>query len=427
MKNRICTAISILCFSLVLLTTTGCSKSAPAPAAAVEKPKVEGELARTTLSADAVKSLRIKTEPVRRPEVQEKLLLTGWIMAKQGNEVTLTAQSAGYVRAPTGGELVSNGAAVQKGQEVLALEPVLSQFEQLQLAALRRSVDNEIAKAKESLAVAESELSRMQELHTKGLRSAQDLEQAVAKAKHAREDLAAARDKKKLYGGNGDGPAQFAPVPIQAPRSGTVLNLLVSPGQYVPAAAPLLTIADLSTLWVRVPVPEQDLPRINREAPATITYKRSTDPGGDRKPPLFEGKRVALVPQVDPLRHTADMVYELIDLPKDAVLAKDQMVVAYVPLGAKKEETVVPYSAVVFDAYGGAWVYIDTTTEEAKTHVYERRRVDLGAPAEGGVVVRRGVTKGENVVTKGAAAIFSREFHKPPVAGGGGKVEDDDD
>jgi len=61
----------------------GCSgKSNPAPPA--EQPKTEGDLALTTISADAYKSLRIASQPAKIGPVQEQLPLTGWIMAKQG-------------------------------------------------------------------------------------------------------------------------------------------------------------------------------------------------------------------------------------------------------------------------------------------------------------------------------------------------------
>jgi len=41
--------------------------------------------------------------------------------------------------------------------------------------------------------------------------------------------------------------------------------------------------------------------------------------------------------------------------------------------------------------------------------------VELGAPAGDDVAVRPGLSRGTRVVTAGAAALFSREFHRPPV------------
>jgi multidrug efflux pump subunit AcrA (membrane-fusion protein) len=143
---------------------------------------------------------------------------------------------------------------------------------------------------------------------------------------------------------------------------------------------------------------------------------------------MLTAKPLAVVPLVDPIRHTADMLYEL-TLPSEQrpILAKDQMVTVQLPLGRQRESTVVPYSAVIFDAYAGAWLYLDKTPPGSETHTYERRRVQLGPAVEGGVVVRPLCQPGDQVVTRGAAALFSREFHYPPVVKSAAKQEVDDD
>jgi cobalt-zinc-cadmium efflux system membrane fusion protein len=346
--------------------------------------------------------------------VQGRISLTGWIMARPGSEVTLTAPVAGYVRPPrTGKEITSIGLSVAKDQEVCGLEPVLSPVEQIQMAALKRGFEMEMAKARENLAVAESECRRIQELFHQKLRGQQDLEQAEARRKIAQEELASALDKRKLFAeGSSEQTASFLrPVGVRAPRDGIVLTLLASPGQYVPVAAPLMTIADLSELWVRVPVPENDLSRIEPGKPASLTLKGIAP--GDRQ--ALEIPPVALVPLVDPVKHTADMIYELKPRPKRQVLARDQMVTVQVPLEQEHPESVVPYAAVVFDAYAGTWVYLDVTPANSDKRIYERRRVELGQVIGEDVVIRPPLKAGERVVTAGAAAIFSREFHKPPI------------
>src|SRR5262245_3356996 len=113
------------------LLVTGCGHDAPHPPAAAEKPKVESDLARPTLSSAAYKSLGIVSQAVKNQQVQEQLPLTGWIMAKQGNEVTITAPVAGYVRAASA--IPVAGLSVPQGQELFTLEPVLTPIEQIQL------------------------------------------------------------------------------------------------------------------------------------------------------------------------------------------------------------------------------------------------------------------------------------------------------
>src|SRR5262245_38725865 len=84
---------------LLAVLVAGCGTPPPKPAAApTEKPKTESDLARTTLSRSAYQSLAIHSEPLAKKRVQEHTPLTGWVMARQGHEVTLTAPVAGQVR-----------------------------------------------------------------------------------------------------------------------------------------------------------------------------------------------------------------------------------------------------------------------------------------------------------------------------------------
>src|SRR5262249_20395264 len=85
-------------------------------------------------------------------------------------------------------------------------------------------------------------------------------------------------------------------IDITAPQDGTVLHIAVTPGQYVPAGAALLSLADLSELWVRVPVPEADLPRVALGQPAAVALKPPhSGAAKDLLPPL-QLPFLALVP-----------------------------------------------------------------------------------------------------------------------------------
>lgn len=186
------------------LLSTGCAKVPGQAPPAAEKPKVESDLSRTDLSRKAAKSLGIQSRPISTPPVQEQVPLTGWVMSKQGNEVTLTAPVAGYILQPadadtTGRSSPVAGLTVQKNQELLALQPVLSPVEQIQIAALKRSVENELAKARESVLVADLELKRVLDLHSQKLRGQQEVEQTRARLSHAREDLASAEDNRSRH------------------------------------------------------------------------------------------------------------------------------------------------------------------------------------------------------------------------------------
>ncbi len=395
---------------LLALLLAGCSKSPPSATPPGEKPKSESDLSRTTLSSAAYRSLGVKSEPARIEAVREHRELTGWVIAPQGDEVPLTAPVPGIVRA--GKKPPVPGMMVEQGWELFSLEPVVPPLDRVQLASLRRTVDSDVIKATESVRVAQREFDRIKELFDQKLRSEQEFEQAKQRLAHAKEDLAAATDRQKLFALEKDPKKPLLPPqPIEAPRKGRVLSVAAAPGQYVPAGAPLVTVIDLSRSWLRVPVPEQVLSRVNRKADADV---------------VLAGRRVRaalidMAPVVDLDRRSADVFYSL--PAAEQSLLKDERLTVFVPLGDERKETVVPYSTVVFDAYAGAWVYLERTAEGAKEHVFERRRVELGPSVGMDVVIRPGLKEGDRVVVAGAAALFSREFHKPPV----GKNQDGDD
>jgi RND family efflux transporter MFP subunit len=407
---------------LFLIGMAGCGpgngKPASAPGPKAEKPRVESDLARITLTDEAAQSLGIQTKPPRTGEIQDQLILPGWVMVPPGNEVTLTAPVAGYVLAADSGPVPAPGRPVTEKQVVFRIRPVLSPLEQIQLATLKRGVESELAKANESMELAQKEFKRITDLHQQKLRSQQELEQASTRLRLAREDRQSAKDKLDLFGKTAERDT-LPPVNVISPRAGTVLALTASPGQYVTAAAPLATIADLTHLWLRVPIPETDLPRLDRKAQASILFRpRFGQSSAPLRVPL-----VALVPVVDTVRRTADVLYELPAAARDRGLAaRDQMVHVGVPIDRTQKESMVPYAAVVYDAHGGAWIYLDRTSGEGKGRVYERRRVELGPMAGDEVAVRMIGSGGtiqpackadDRVVAVGAGVLFSREFYKP--------------
>jgi multidrug efflux pump subunit AcrA (membrane-fusion protein) len=432
--------------SLCLLLLIGCNRSStstpvpapsPAPASAPEKPKVESELPRTTLPAKSAKSLGIATTQARVRPVQDTLRLTGVIVPPAGYESTITAPLAGVVKLPPGGSFPIPGRPIVEGQVLFMLEPVLGPAESVQILILKQTVENEKSKAIESETIAKKEYDRQVDLRKVNVSNQQNLDQAHVKWIHAQEDLKTANAKLELFT---DHPRE-----IRAPRSGTLMTILVTPGQTVAAAAPLASVIDLSKLWLRVSVPESDLNRINRQQSISVELKPTGASGTSLSKHLVQADFVAIVPQVDPIKHTADLFYELAPAPIDRLLlqeftsldpvrwcgarpnvmapffARDQMFPVAVPLDEKKNECVVPVSAVLYDAYGGTWIYVEQSSSDKTTFTYERRRVELGAVLSDGVVVRPPCKDGERVVSVGAGALFSREFFKVPI-----KVEGDE-
>jgi membrane fusion protein, heavy metal efflux system len=394
------------CFLLLAtFIVAGCTQPPAKTAPAQEKPKPEGDLAFTNLSKKAYQKLEIKTQKLVIEEQQERLPLTGWIMAKPGHEVMLTAPTAGYVHFKKGYQAPIAGDLVKEKDVLLELEPVLSPVEKIQVAALKRSIESDLSKAKTTLTAAETQHKRTEKLHKDKLNTDQDLEQAKKALDHAQEELKAAKDKLKYF--------ETETITLTAPQAGTILQLHAGPGQYVPTAAPLVTIIDLDPVWVRVPVPEFDLPMVDLKANVEVTLKNPNH-GRSDKPQFLTARPTGRVAQIDPLKHTADLWYE-IEKSKDAsYFVKDQMVTVKVPIGKKEKLPLVPYSAVVFDSHGHGWVYLERAEKDGK-HQFQRWPVELVTGVKDGLMIRSNLKDGDMVVTNGAAILFSRDFFKTPV------------
>jgi len=415
----------------VVGSLTGCTRNpAAAPAAAPlvqEKPRVESELTRTTLTKEQSASLQIKTALPRSVDVQQTLTRSGYIIARPGEEVILTAPQAGYVRYTTDRNAFPvQGSPVKEGTEVLRIEPVLGptervQFQntQLQLLTLRRQLEGDRTKAQDNLELARKNLDRTRQLVRDRIQGEAVVEQADNQLKLAAADLAAADDKLKLFDKNVGLDITPAPIPVVVPISGQVLTVHATPGQFVAATAPLVTVANLHRPWIRLPIFEQDLHWIQPREPATVSFS----PAGAKS---YQATWHGLVGQIDLIRHTADVLYDLGPAFDKApsgqlpVVAKDLLVTVHVPIGKQARETVLPSAAIVYDTYGGAWVYVDVTPikqreEQHALLTFERRRAELGPLHGDGQVIRAGLTDRDHVVVDGAATLFSREFYKPPA------------
>src|SRR5262245_58113499 len=133
-------------------------KPASSAQPAAEKPKTEADLARVVLTDEQRQSPAIRSAPARTEPVQQALAVHGFILAPPGQEALVAAPVAGHIRALAApGQFPVPGATVRSGEALFVLEPVLSPLDRaqlqmtlVQLAALRRGIEGELAKARET-------------------------------------------------------------------------------------------------------------------------------------------------------------------------------------------------------------------------------------------------------------------------------------
>lgn len=164
-------------------------------------------------------------------------------------QLRLPAQQQQVLAAPVSGLVTAiqsdTGAQVRQGQWLVRLRSTQAQ-------ALRRDA----LQAGSQRDLAERSLQRDEQLMAEGLIAQSRLDQSRTQARVAR--LTAQQQQQAL--GQALGTAQVSPggeVTLVAPMSGQVAELMVSVGQRVEEAAPLLKLANLNELSVELQVPVQ--------------------------------------------------------------------------------------------------------------------------------------------------------------------------
>jgi membrane fusion protein, heavy metal efflux system len=287
------------------------------------------------------------------------------------------------------------GDFVEQGQRLLSLDSpdadaAISTY--LQVEATGRQT-------KFALTKAEADYQRTKDLYEHRavaekdvLGSQNDLAQAKANVETSRAVSEQARRKLKLLGLTADEFGQATIV--RAPITGKILELNVTRGEYRGAVAshsdtttaPLMTIADLSTVWISSDVPEPSIRFVRVGEAVEITLVAF--PGE-----VLRGRVARIADMLDPQTRTL-RVY--VELPNPRGRFRPEMFGSIRHAGAVRSLPVVPQAAVVQE-YGLTVVFVELAPGR-----FERRQVTIGPPGGDVVAVLAGLKVDERVVVAGA-------------------------
>jgi cobalt-zinc-cadmium efflux system membrane fusion protein len=183
--------------------------------------------------------------------------------------------------------------------------------------------------------------------------------------------------------------------PIRAPFDGTVISKDAALKEQVRPSSQILSIADLSNVWIAADVYEQNVPLLNSLAGQTLTVRNEAWP--DR---TFEAKIFYTGDIMDDATRTISM-RAIADNPEQ--LLKPGMFVQ-IELPGLIEESVlqVPKSAVL-EHEGKQFVFVQT-----KDDAFMRRDVSVGEAGKEEIIVLVGLQEGEEVVTSGGFVLKSK-------------------
>jgi cobalt-zinc-cadmium efflux system membrane fusion protein len=137
------------------------------------------------------------------------------------------------------------------------------------------------AKAHATLALAQRNLARQRELDAAEIAARRDLEQAQGDYEQAASEAARADARLAQLGARAGGaPSAGSHVlAVRAPISGRVVDLDAAAGGYWnDATAPLMTVADLSRVFVSANAQEKDLGRVYPGQPASVSFDAYPEP-----------------------------------------------------------------------------------------------------------------------------------------------------
>jgi cobalt-zinc-cadmium efflux system membrane fusion protein len=188
---------------------------------------------------------RLVIAPVAEKDISRELVLPAVVEADPAHLIKVAPPLAGRITQLK----VTLGERVKAGQPLVVIDsPDLAQ------------AYSDYDRAKALLALALKNRDRQRGMVKFGGAAEKDMQQAETDYITAEAEDQRATTHLKQIGVDPDAANKSHTVTVVAPMDGSVIDLAVAPGQYWnDATAALMTIADLSSVWVTASVPEKDI------------------------------------------------------------------------------------------------------------------------------------------------------------------------
>lgn len=274
---------------------------------------------------------------------------------------------------------VQLGERVQAGQELVVIDSS-------DLGTAYADYDR--AKALDALALKNRD--RQRDLLKVSAAAAKDAQQAETDYIAAEVELQRAAARLQQIGVSADSKGKSRLVTVVSPISGSVIDLGAAPGAFWndPTAA-LMTVADLSTVWVTASVPEKDTSSVAKGQSVSVTFPAYPDEE-------LHGQVLFVSDVVD-----ADTRRTKVRIPfqNPDIQLKPNMFANVRFIAPKRTRLVLPTTALVLKNDS------DQIFVEVQPWTFAERAVDVGSQEGSEVVIKRGLKAGERVVVKGAVLL----------------------
>ncbi len=323
----------------------------------------------------------VEVETVTTGSIEETIELTGWIRANQ--LVHVASKVAGRVESlhvlTDANDLVpvEEGVSVKKGQQLAVID---HDVYLAQLAAAKASV-----KAREvELKDAEREKKRIIGLYEGGSTTEQAKDKAVTVAELAAASLSLAEANLDLAQLN------LRESTIVSPIDGIVTAKYIDLGNLIRVGERLVTVADMKTIKVVVPVAETYAPKVAVGMPVRI----SVDAYQDKE---FDAKVYSIYPALDDQTHTVQIE---IRLNNEQLLLKPGMFARVILITQQKDNVVIiPRDVILGGKIDKHYVYVIDGEDDVK--IAHKRIVEIGIKQGDRYEITEGLKTGETLVVNG--------------------------
>lgn len=336
-------------------------------------------------SADTAAEAGLEVVKVEKQRFAGSLEVVGQLSFDQNRYAQLTAP--GEVR------IVEVRADI--GDDVAAGAPIV-----VLLSAEVGEEHADLAAARAEVAAAKASVEREARLEAKGISSRRSVEEARAQLARAQAGYDSAVAGLKASGAStAEAGGRFE---LSAPFDGTIVSRDAVAGRSVRDGQVLVEVADLSTLWAMLDVPEADAARVAPGQPVELTLE-----GVHAESLHATIGRVGS--SVDRSTRTVPVRVELAN--PDHRLKAGMFVRARIQVSAQRDAVLVPKDAVQ-SAEGRSIVLV-----RKEASLFEPVTVQLGEQRDGLVEVTRGLEPGQEVVTTGAF-LLKTELLKDAIGAG---------
>ena len=319
----------------------------------------------------SAKQMPVRYLPVAEQPIEERLELGATVQPDPTKVFRIFPPASGRILEIR----VKPGDMVKRGEPLAALD-----------SSDAASARSDFAKAKIEADRASSAADRERVLFEHGAVAEKDYIDAKALSNSAAAELTRAQERLEVLGVNPSAGTDL--VPLLSPARGVVLTVSAAPGEFSKSldnADPMVTIADLSTVWIVGDVYEKDIAKVRPGKLVKISF--------DAYPSQqWTGRIDSLSGALDPTTRTLKV---RVALQNPGLKLKPEMFASIQVDVGRRSEIVVPSSAVIHEGQQTS-VFVENNGKP------EERNVTTGQVVDGTVEITSGLQVGQKIAVSGA-------------------------